>query len=243
MYTVASRSKVVPVLWDYLHGYFATHASFSHESKSYTFREETNPKHVHHIGGLLNKIRARHYPQYTQRQQRRHQKTQRKGSSAKQGKLVDAQLMASFKVAPTHRMAIAIMEHFRINKQTLQACQVPCYVNLLQCMTQADVITRDSRGNLYLYEIKTGYPIGGFHKQGVLRNIPSTGVASATGIPNTKMNHWQLQLRYTQLALEQHGVHIHRAYILQVYDYYNPKTKCKTVRLKLHTQADWVLAI
>jgi hypothetical protein len=76
------------------------------------------------------------------------------------------------------------------------------------------------------------YPIGGFRVQGTLRHLED--------VPNTKMNHWQLQLRYTQLALEEAGVGpFASAQVIQVHEKYDKKSKEKRIVTKIHKQPVW----
>lgn len=219
----------------YLTGHFVTHAQFNEESKSYTFRE---PGHSSSVSapGLLPSLKREYYPTYRDGTKRR-RLTLSKGSSAKQGKDVHRQIAQSITgKAATHRLALAVLEHLAKMGHTVQACEVPCAVSQLHCITQADLISRDRTGALHLWEVKTGYPVGGFRTQGMLKG-------KLRQVPNTKMAHWQLQLRYTQLGLEAAGVRFKTASIIQVFDKYNKKTKTTSVYTKIHKQTDWALKL
>lgn len=239
MFTHAKHDTLEPSLKKHLTSHFAVNASHSAESGCYTFSEPSNPHLRIHVGGLIGKARKLHYPHHKRSTRKRKYATHAKGSTAKQGVSVHEQLRDSLTgKAPRHRMARAILEYWAERGETLQACEVPVWVEQLRCATQADCITRDKHGQLVLYEIKTGYPIGGFTKQGVLRGVPGRN-----GIPNTVMNHWQLQLRYTQLALVQSGVAIARACVLQIHDYKKKGASETELKLKVRKQPPWVMGV
>jgi hypothetical protein len=234
LHTAAALPGLVPSLAAHLRSEFVQNVGFSHEAECYTYREPALAK-PRNVGGLITHLKRTHYPTYVQKTTKRRRLTLVKGSSVKQGKEVDEQLGRSFVKPPTHRMAKAILEYFASKKQTLQACQVPCWIPHFGAITQADCITRDAKGGLHLYEVKTGAPVGGFRQQGMLRQLKN--------VPNTKMTHWQLQLRYTRLGLEAAGVGpFVKSQVIQVHDKYSKKTHQTTVRVKIHPQADWAAA-
>ena len=117
-------------------------------------------------------------------------------------------------------------------QQTLQASQVPVpLASTALKMTQADLITKDAFGKLWLYELKTGVPISFYRTQkeqpyfeGKLKDVDCNG-----------LNIWHLQLAHTRLALEKQGVQISEARVIQVY-----KHKEKGLVVKVHEQPKWV---
>ena len=149
LHTVDPSVSVEPTLRAHLDSYLVQNIRFSHEMKSYTYRE----RHIHgpiQVGGLVNHLKRVHYPHHAAKSTKRRRMTLAKGSSSKQGKEIDAQLSGAFARAPTHRMAIAVLEYLASRGQTLHACQVPCWIAPFKAITQADLIAIDTRGKLHL---------------------------------------------------------------------------------------------
>ncbi len=199
-------------------------------------------------GGLLKMLESTYYPHYKSNRSRRNHKTVAiKGSSRSQGKRVDADLAAytaGTKPYPKlHRMAQALVDHWRDSGHELVACQVPVQVEYGR-VTQADVITRDTlTGRLWLAEIKSGWPVSLERKQG-------TFAGSLAHVECTKKNIWQLQLLRTQMALEAAGVEFAGASVIQVYEtrpdtpIVNESGKRKRaakgpLKIKVHPQPAW----
>jgi hypothetical protein len=114
------------------------------------------------------------------------------------------------KKVPGDDMAYAIAQYMEQKMEhTMVAAELPVIVNLLgtERITQADLITTDSKNRLYLWEIKSGYKRE--KKQGDLLRLKK--------VPNKRYEHWELQRYYTHLGLEQCGLKIHKSVVLQVY--------------------------
>jgi hypothetical protein len=129
-------------------------------------------------------------------------------------------------------MALAIVDKLTELGYLLLASQVPVYIASLCCCTQADLIAMDSQSRqLHLFEVKTGYPPAGHKKKGSLQRLPLVG--------NSIYNHWQLQLHYTLLGLQSHGVPVTGATIVNVFDKVSGPGQ-RAVEVKLIPQAKWV---
>jgi hypothetical protein len=131
-----------------------------------------------------------------------------------------------------HKMTKSLLHYWiKEKKHTLQASQLPVEIEGgWNKMTQADIITRDEiTGDLYLWEVKTGFPVGGFRQQDNFK-------APLADVKCTKYNIWQLQLYYTRQALEQKGLRFKEANVIQIYE----KKKERELIIKIHPQEDWL---
>lgn len=155
-------------------------------------------------GGLHSWLRTLFYPKYqSNRSERKHSSVAIVGSSHKQGVLIDTQLQAlaegklSLSSKKVHKMTRALVDWLHARGHELQAGQVP--VELAQGwsrMTRADLITRSKAdGRLWVWEIKTGFPVGFYRGQGNFANAPLEDIAC------TQQNIWLLQVHYTHQAL------------------------------------------
>jgi hypothetical protein len=174
-------------------------------------------------GGLNTWLRAAFYPRYNDRKRKRSRKTKLCGSSKKRGIRVDHEfvgIVASGGAPPRQLTSDAMTRQLWSHivgglGHAVEAAQLPVEVPHAQRMTQADLITRDpATGRLWLWEIKTGYPIGATRKQG---HLPVRNSRTGDYVDCTKFNIWQLQLHYTRQALEAAGVPIAESRVLQVY--------------------------
>jgi hypothetical protein len=187
-------------------------------------------------GGLVQTLKYRLYPHYKDnRSYRRNKKTNVRGSSKEQGKRVDSQLLQYVHVGKRPKrvnpMTSALLDYWHKNGHELQAAQVPVPLRGggWNKMTQADIITRNTlNGNLCLWEVKTGMPVGGFRTQDNFK-------APLSKIKCTKYNIWQLQVHYTRIGLEEAEVPIKEANVIQVYS-----TKDKGMQIKVHSEESWL---
>ena len=188
------------------------------------------------VGGLRKMLEDAYYKHYKDNRSKRKFKTVNvKGSTNVQGKVVDRQLAAACtpegRAKVKHPMAVHVMQHLNLIGHTVQAGQVPVELVGGSCkMTQADLITRDKNGKLWCIEIKSGMPVGFFHKQGTM-----TGRLAKHAVDCTKLNIWHLQLAYTRASLVAAGVPVEDSMILQVYE-----DKKEGLVLKPHHPPDWV---
>lgn len=187
-------------------------------------------------GGLVETLKYRFCPHYKDNRSKRNWKSNVRGSSKEQGKKIDNQLLEYVRTgkAPkrAHKMTKSLLHYWiKEKKHTLQASQLPVEIEGgWNKMTQADIITRDeSTGDLYLWEVKTGFPVGGFRQQDNFK-------APLADVKCTKYNIWQLQLHYTRQALEQKGLRFKEANVIQIYE----KKKEKELIIKIHPQEDWL---
>jgi hypothetical protein len=190
-----------PALSAYLESEVARSAHYNEQTQSFHYTKHGRPIQCGGIHGWLRTLFYSHYVR--NRSDRNHKQVSLIGSTHTQGKLVDAQLEAITrgKMSMTHRkmhkMTRAIVEWLHARGHTLEAAQVP--VELAQGwgrMTCADLITRNKAdGKLWVWEIKTGFPVGFYRSQGNFANAPLEDV------PCTQQNIWFLQLHYTHQAL------------------------------------------
>lgn len=239
IFTCASIDSLDPHLSAYLHGPVAQSARFDKETQCYKYTYAGAPVTG---GGLLSMLKWAYYPKYDNTTKKRRAKgTKLTGSTAAQGKQVDSEIALMIegrlrkKNKKPHPMAQAIVSEIRSMGHEMQAAQVPVVLaqNVTK-MTQADLITRDAFGHLWLFELKSGQPVGFHRKQaaqthfnGKLAHVECTG-----------LNIWHLQLHHTRMALEAAKVPIKQARIIQVY-----KHKDKGLVVKVHEQPEWVAQI
>ncbi|MBX9636536.1 MAG: hypothetical protein K2Q45_03185 [Nitrosomonas sp.] len=233
LFTSASIDQLDPKLSNYLLSSVAQSATFDSELRAYKY---TNAGATVTCGGLINTLKYAYYPKYEDNyKKRRHKGSKLVGSTSKQGKQIDSEIAAVIEGRlrkKPHPMAEAVLKHIKLMGHSLQAAQVPVpLANNSLKMTQADLITRDAFGQLWLWEIKSGQKIGFFRKQkqqahfdGKLKHVDCNG-----------LNIWHLQLQYTRLAIEAQNVPISQARIIQVY-----KHKDKGIVVKVHEQPKWI---
>lgn len=183
-------------------------------------------------GGLLTTLRSHFYPHYKDnRSKRRWKHTRVRGSSASKGKQVDRDVVMYTQTRQVHPscspFAVKLFEYWRDLRHVPQAAQLPVEIPSWYKLTQADFITMDPDGRLWLWEIKTGAPVGGFRQQGNLRGL-------TTEVKCTKYNIWQLQLHYTRRALEVAGIPIAESRIIQIY-----QERGGNFIIKVHVPAEW----
>ncbi len=232
-FNAAPNGILHPSLARHLATPFAQSARYSDSSDRYEFRKAGN---LIQVGGLINTLRYRFYPNYEENRSKRKWKTVKiKGSTAAQGKKVDSQISASIvgPVKKMHPMAARLLAYWKEHGQTLQAGQVPVEIPGWLKMTQADLITRDEKtGKLWLWEIKTGASVGFHHKQG---NMSGT----LAKVECKKLNIWHLQLHYTRLALEAAGVEIAESRVIQIHE----EKGLKGFVVKVYSPPEWTTMI
>lgn len=168
------------------------------------------------IGGLLPMLTARYYPDYEQKKRqfkRKGVKRRRKASTRKQGIAIDAQLQSyvAQKKRPRNVLAKAIVAYLEDEcKQTIQAAQVPVVIQFDTGVkvSQADLITQDKEGRLYMVEVKSGYNQS--KSQGMLGG-------GLNDVPNNRKTHWELQRHFTHRGLVDGGLPVEASYIVNVY--------------------------
>jgi len=167
------------------------------------------------VGGLLPTLTSTYYPTYEpkKRQYKRKGVTRhRKASTKKQGIAVDNQLQeyVRSKKRPRNALAKAIIAYLEDGcNQTIQAAQVPVVIRDFDKVkvSQADIITQDKDGRLYMVEVKTGYNQS--RSQGNLEKLAD--------VPNNRKNHWELQRHFTHRGLVAGGLPIEASYIVNAY--------------------------
>lgn len=221
LYACASIETLDNSLAHYLHSEIPQSARFNEVTHCFHYTKDGG--RPVQCGGIHTLLRQLFYPHHqSNRSQRDHSRVNVTGSNAKQGQLIDAQLdLAVEGKQPQgarkkwHRMTLALLAYWRDKGHTLQASQVPVELaNGWGRMTKTDMITRcEADGKLWLWEIKTGYPVGFYRKQKTFTSPPFTD------IPCTQENIWFLQLHYTNQALYTNaGIRIEGgARVLQVY--------------------------
>jgi hypothetical protein len=216
--------------------HIARTAHFDVDRKCYAY--ETEGGVLIRCGGLIEALRVRFFAHVDLaadvRKKRRHTKI--RGSSASVGKRIDSQLMhyvqSGALVARAHPWSVALVNHWQAMGHTLVAAQLPVCVKQWDKLTQADILTVDrASGRLWLWEVKSGAPVGGYRKNGTFSQAPFAGV------PCTKYNQWQLQLYFTRKALEESArLPIAEARVIQIY---GEKGKDEPV-IKVHDPPSWI---
>lgn len=232
------QHELDPNLWNYLNGPFCSQVRFNSSARKYTLVRGGAPLL---FAGLLSQLKWRFYPHYRENRSRRKRGTHVRGSNSAQGKRVDAQIcavVASGGKRPKrrlNRLTVALLDYWEDNGHELQAGQIPAEVSLWDRVTQADVITRHARtGRLWMWEVKTGAPVGFYRKQGKFR-------APLHAVDCTKRNIWELQRHYTVRALIEAGVHISESRVIQVHE--DRRNAGGEPVLKVHTPPPWTRAI
>jgi hypothetical protein len=163
--------------------------------------------------GIKSLLEETYYPHYTVKKKRHGKKRARKASTKKQGITIDNQLKKYVEggKAPTNNLAHGIRVYLedRIG-HTIVGAQVPILIQVFgtERITQADLISQDGQGRLWLWEVKSGY--NQRQRQGELRGLP--------GIPNREHEHWELQRHFTHLGAIQQGLPIYKSAVLNVYE-------------------------
>ena len=226
-----TRDKCDPSIKTYLKHSIISTIAFDKKQKSYTvkIRGQCGKR-----PGIHNTLRRKHYPKY--KHSKRKQKTNKKGSSKTQGKSIDHQLnqYIAHGKKPKHRMVKCLIKYWHSIGHTLEAAQIPVYIKELDCVTQADIITSDKDGKLWMFEVKSGFPPGGSRKKGSLSGIRPL-------VPNTVYNHWELQRHYTTKGLKALGMPIHESRVIHVYDEHDKKQDKKVVQVKVRKIPKWIL--
>lgn len=233
LFKVNPRVGLNPTLSAYLSSPFCqTVRRQEHNGHTY-YSYELNDKLRSRTGGIHSSLKKKYYPDFEYKKNKG-RKRLKKGSNKQEGINVGQQIeayMVDRSKKPRHRFAKHVVHFIEQEKgHSLVATEVPVYVDALQCITQADIISQDNKGRLYVWELKCGQPNVG--SQGFLRG-------GLDQIKSTRLNHWELQRHFTTLALEESGVKIHKSYILQVFDHYQREKKEKVVRVKARNPAAW----
>jgi hypothetical protein len=179
-------------------------------------------------GGLISRLKKIYYPDFeVKKRQYRKSKQNKKGASTKAiGIAIDKQIQSYIKIGkrPKNQLAVALVEYLEKKcKHTLQAAQVPVFI--MGRITQADLITEDESGNLYMIEVKSGYN----------QCKPQGFLAKLDNVPNTIKNHWELQRHFTHLGLVKGGLPIKASYVLNVYP-----EEGKGITVKKRKNPSWV---
>lgn len=235
--TVTPSDTLDPRITTYLQDEFISHIDFNEIHGGYIFRENGVDQVC---GGLIRALRTTYYPTFSYRTKKRRKIRCKKNSDKTQGKKVDAQIEryieSGGRIMPTHRMALALVQYWTKRNHTLQAAQVPVYVDQFKIVTQADVITRDKDGRLWMWEVKTGYP--SCPKQKHKRLFRVKGV-----VTNHPFNHWELQREFTLRGLIDKGLPVSESRVINVYDEYRKVDQTKVLTIKCRQPQKWAKEI
>jgi hypothetical protein len=214
---IPNHHNIHASLWDYLKGPFCSQVRFNSSARKYAL-ERAGASML--FAGLLSQLKWHFYPHYRENRSRRKRGTHVKGSNSAQGKRVDAQICSIVALGgkrpsgkrKLNRLTVALLNYWADNGHQLQAGQIPAEVSPWDRITQADVITMHTRtGRLWMWEVKTGAPVGFYRKQGKFK-------APLNDVDCTKRNIWELQRHYTVQALIDAGVHISESRVIQVHE-------------------------
>lgn len=167
--------------------------------------------------GIHSYIKFNHLPREVWGIKRRTVATKKKGSSATIGIRVDNRASDWVKRngAPLRKGArldaYSTQLFHLIEKKGYfpQAAQVPVHLPGLSCITAADLIVTNARGELILIELKTGAP--------VLQRGYRLKPREINHVTAHRKNAWFLQVGYTMLGLRHWGVPISRCCVINVY--------------------------
>lgn len=233
MNTIALPPKQLStVLASYLQIPLVNSIQFDKKLKSFTMEQRGNRSSRK---GLIPTLKSYYYPQghpSLEKKRKKYQKGRvKKGSNSQVGTTVDNQICqyikSEFKKYPKHKFAKALLEFWKEHDQVPIAAQVPVYIEKFQCITQADVITRSPDGQLWVNEIKTGYPRSGYVKKGTFNHLLE--------VPNTRYNQWFLQCTYTTMGLRTISGDKYKGVIIQIYE-----DKKKGVVVKKLKHPKWI---
>lgn len=186
--------------------------SFDADAKAYQCDQGTR-------GGLHSSLRGLYYPHYERKRKSgsfRATKRRRKASSTVKGKVIDEELQQYVATGqlPQNPMALAIVQYLEQDapRHTIEACQLPLFVQVgdQERITQADVITSDDKGRLWMWEIKSGWNQA--RAQGYLQQVRHLKV------PSKDHNHWELQRHYTHKGLVDSGLPLYKSHVLNVFE-------------------------
>lgn len=189
--------------------------------------------------GIHNALRYRYYPHYQfNRSVRKWKKVDIKGSTRDLGIRTDGEIVEFVKQPTTmkgfHKYTVSILSHItKTMGHTMQAAQIPLEILNWNVVTQCDLITRDKKGVLHVWEVKTGIPVGGYQAQGSFKTLRGQ---DGELIKCTGYNIWQLQLHFTVKSLMAIGLKVSHAnsHVIQVFE-----SKKKGLQVKIHSPEPW----
>jgi hypothetical protein len=223
-------SVVHPHLLHYLASEIPRTARLNPDNSKYEYMKEQTRRSC---GGLHRTLKKIFFPNYREIKAYKKKPNGAQASSIKEGIKVDLDLCVRVEGGKSPRespLARLLYEFITVNLgHTLQAAQVPVELTQWKKMTKCDVISMDSNGHLWLWEVKCGYPSNLNTARGNFTADPFKHV------PCTKLNMWHLQVFYTGEAFIKAGVPIYRYNVLQVYKEKNQ------MRVQPHKIPEWLL--
>ena len=233
----AYRAPFFAVTPTYVHASIDRYRRESSVAKTATFvngkyrYSPDNGRTTIQCGGLLRTIKKLFHAHYKERTRRRRKEVQIRGSTAAKGKQTDREVTyytMRMQMSSPCQYTRALIRHWEQMRHSPQAAQLPVSIPEWRIMTQADFISLAPDGKLWLWEVKTGIPVGAARRQSYMRGLP-------VQVPCTKYNIWQLQLHYTRKALERAGIQIAESRIIQVY-----QVRPREYVVKIHEPASWL---
>lgn len=209
--------------------------------------------------GLHTRMKKLFFPPQEWDVRRRNKWTKKQGSSLKLGKAVERAIdKAVFnnngkKPRKMHALARKVLDVWEEELgHDVQVAQLPVVITGGRCCTQGDYFTVDREtGELWLWELKTGWPV--IPRKPVnflnLRLSPSSNSGKkkrkrTTGIPCTPFNKWELQRLITHMAYEKEmGMKIARSRVIHVWKEhvttpFNPKGSW-VAKHRIHEPSEW----
>ena len=191
--------------------------------------------------GLKFALFCTYYPKLVRNRSKRRSNTNIKGSSAVQGQRVDRELMAMVngeEVLNPNKITSALCDYWAENGHVVQCAQLPVEIKKLDKVTQSDIITMAPDGKLWLWECKSGAPVGGSQSHGLFFE---GGIVDEHGkpVPCTEINTWYIQLEFTRAALVDAGVEIREARVIQVHEW----RQNDQLNVKVHDTPTWATLI
>lgn len=236
MHTVRDADNVPKVLCTYLDKEIFKNMSRSSVNERY--QTIVRGKYSD-FGGLRKWLERRYYPHYTP-SKRRFQKGKTykvKASSDVRGKRVDRELSQHIfdqtavgkkrrkRNGPRKRkpdkLTQGILRFWRAKGHVPVASQVPVELKRIGRMTEADVVTVDPKGQLYMWEVKT-CGVGIKQHKGEFK-------APYDSVPCTLPNQWELQRHYTHQGMVQGGLPLTRSFVLHATELRNGHTSIRAM--------------
>lgn len=237
-FAITSAGDVNANLQLYCESRLVQSACFDDASKGYKY---WNHGQMVLCKGLNSALFWKYYKHYKDNRSKRKWGTSIKGSSDKRGIRIDKEIttyVANGGIRPQYAdpLTTAILNYIESLGHTPQGAQIPVEIPGWGRMTQVDYVSRDAEGNLHVWEVKSGIPVGGFVQQGYFSELRD---AENNAIKCTKYHIWQLQLYYESKALELAiGVPIYQSHVIQAYE-----DRKKGILVKVHDPPEWTMRI
>ena len=195
--------------------------------------------------GIHSTLKKKFYPKF--KKPGLSKGNEKQGSSRDLGRDIDDKIFEYIRTGKKYRdwKFIRIIDYIEFNlDHTFQAAQLPIKIKVyndektelaINCVTCIDFITMSEKGELFLWELKTGFPRRYNAKNGYI--IPD--------VNNSYKNHWFLQSYYSSLGLKDTCVDfdIKNTRVINVYNERKKNTKVNLRTIQAHKTPKWLKEI